>query len=113
MAKHESPIAEYPGHVILPDFLNVYQVRSFEDAYFGDPNKVVKDGERAYISVSDEKMLPVLIEIVKEWHIENIPEKPGVEEIPMTPAEKGHEFVKWLSGELYKMYTGEAQVPNE
>jgi len=113
MGKCESPVKEFSGYVILPDFLNVRQVRAFEDAYFGDPNEITQEGRRAFISVGDEKVLPVLLDIVREWHIEGLPEKPTLEEIPMTPAEAGHNLVKWLSGELYRMYTGEKQVPNE
>lgn len=111
--KIDSPVKRFPGHVILPDFLNVRQVRTFEDAYFGDPNEAAEEGKKVYISVSDEKMLPVILEIVNEWHLEGVPEKPSVDTIPMTPAKDGHALVMWLSGELYKMYVGETDIPNE
>ena len=92
--------------------MNVRQVRAFEDAYFGDPNEIPREGEKAYISVSDERMLPLLIDLVQEWHLEGVPDEPTIETIPMTPAKAGHELVSWLSGELFKLYTGETEVPN-
>ena len=112
MPKRESPIEEFSGHIVLPEFLNVRQVRAFEDAYFGDPNEHKKEGNRVYISVEDERMMPVILDVVKEWHLEGIPEKPSIETIPMTPATTGHALISWLSGELYKMYTGEKRDPN-
>lgn len=111
--KRESPVERYPGHVILPEFLNVLQVRMFEDAYFGDPNDREEKEKKVYVSVSDEKMLPVLFKTVSEWHLENIPENPTIETFPMTPAKDGHALVMWLSGEVYKMYAGETDIPNE
>ena len=110
--KCQSPVKKFPGYVVLPDFLNVFQVRAFEDAYFGDPNEAAREGEKVYISVSDEKMLPIFVELIKEWHIDGIPENPTVQEVPMTPAKAGHELVAWLSGELFKLYVGETEVPN-
>ena len=111
--KIESPVKRFTGHVILPDFLNIGQVRAFEDAYFGDPNQIVSEGARAFVSVSDEKMLPVILDIVQEWHIEGQPTEPTVETVVMTPQKDGHALVAWLGGELFNMWRGETDIPNE
>ena len=110
--KIESPVKKFTGSVTLPDYLNIGQVRAFEDAYFGDPNKVITEGERAFVSVSDEKMLPVILDIVLEWNLKGQPEQPTLETLVMTPQKVGHEMVSWISGELYKLWRGE-EVPNE
>lgn len=112
MARRESPVEQFPGHIILPDFLNVRQVRVFEDAYFGDPNEAKQKGKRVFISVEDERILPVILDIVQEWHLENMPEKPTIETFPMTPVSVGHALISWISKELYKLYVGEVKDPN-
>ena len=108
----ESPVEKFSGYVILPDFLNILQVRAFEDAYFGDPNELNRKGKKVFLSVSDEKMLPVILSIVQEWHIEGQPEKPTIETFVMSPVSDGHEFVRWLGGLLYNLWKGETEVPN-
>ena len=111
--KIESPVKKFTGSVTLPDFLNIGQVRAFEDAYFGDPNKVIREGERAFVSVSDEKMLPVILDIVLEWNLEGQPEQPTLETVVMTPQNAGHELVSWIGGELFKLWRGETDIPND
>ena len=92
--KKESPVEKFPGHVVLPDYMNAPQVRAFEDAYFGDPNaERPKKGERVYRTVQDAEMIPVFISAVQEWHIEGVPEKPSIETFPMTPQPAAHDLV--------------------
>ena len=108
----DSDVKNFSGHVILPDFMNILQVRAFEDAYFGDVNEAKKDNERIFFSVSDEKMLTFLLGFVSEWNIENIPEKPTRETFPQTPRKKAHEFIKNLTAKCFELYVGEIEVPN-
>ena len=108
----DSEIKKFSGHVVLPDFMNILQVRAFEDAYFGDVNEAKEDGKRVFLSVSDEKMLAFLLGFVSEWHLENVPEKPTQETFPQTPRGKAHELIKKLSAKCLELYAGEIEVPN-
>ena len=102
---------KYKGYVVLPDFLNIVQVRKFEDA-LGDPNDQPEENKRIWFSVSDSKRLPVILELVKEWHIDGLPEKPTLETFPMTPLAEAHALVNDLFMGVYRLWSGE-QVPND
>ena len=110
--KLESKVEKFPGYVVLPDFLNILQVRALEDS-FGDINeeRTEKD-KRVWISVTDEKRLPVILQCVAEWHIEGLPDKPTIETFPMTPLQPAHELIAQIYGGLTALWTGE-QVPND
>lgn len=113
MTTHTSPNKVFTGTIELPDYLNILQVRAFQDAYFGDPNALPPEtGKKVYRSVEDLKILPVLLDIVLKWEIKRMPEKPTLETFPMTPAADAHDFIAWVSGEVYKIFKGEAEIPN-
>ena len=109
--KIESPVTRFPGHVILPEFLNIGQVRAFEDA-LGDPDAGQVENKKVWISLSDERRLPAVLQCVQEWHIQGVPEKPTLETFPMTPLVPAHDLLNWIFGELLKMWTGETEIPN-
>ena len=103
---------KFVGHCELPDFLTLTQCRAFEDAYFGDPDKLNEDGsKKVWLSVNDEKMLPVLISIVKEWHIDNIPETPTPETFPGSPRKHSSQIISQLASAVLKLWNGE-DIPN-
>lgn len=107
-------VKPFKGHVILPEFLNILQVRRFEDAYFGLLSEIEQDGDRrVFYSVLDEKMLPVLLGLVLEWHIEGVPEKPTIENFPQTPRGPAHDLLNRISSAVYEIWRGEVEVPNE
>jgi len=109
--KLESTVEKFPGYVILPTYLNIYQVREFEDS-LGDVNQEPLDEDRrVWISTFDEKRLPVVLSVVQEWHIEGVPEKPTLETFPMTPQVAAHELVTQLFNAVYRLWIGET-VPN-
>lgn len=108
----------FSGFVVLPDYMNIRQVRQFEDAFFGDIDKLQKQAEeeeerRIFLSVNDEKMLPVLLDFIQEWHLRGIPEKPELETFPQTPRAQAHALVSELSQTLYGIWKGEIEIPNE
>lgn len=105
--KSDSPVEHFPGYVELPEFLNILQLRKFQDAFFGDLNQIIERDKKVFLSVSDEKMLPVIFDIVKEWHIKGVPEKPTISTFPATPVTAAHELIVWLTNEVYKIYDGE------
>lgn len=114
-SQKESPVKRFSGHVVLPDYLNIRQVRLFQDAFFGDPNEATAqadDNRKVYLSVNDEKVLPVLLQIVLEWRLKGVPEQPTVETFPGTPPKASHEVIDWLTREVLKLYQGETEIPN-
>lgn len=111
--KIDSPVKRFPGHVILPDFLNIRQVRAFEDA-LPDLNEAQADeNKRVWFSVADEKRLPVLFMVVSEWHIEGVPEHPTLDTFPMTPLKDAHSLIEWIFAAVRDLWLGETTVPNE
>ena len=108
----DSTVTEFPGFVILPAFLTFPQCRAFEDAFFGDLNELEhSNGNKVFVSVNDEKLLPVLFLVVQEWHLEKIPEQPSIETFPSTPRGPSHELIFLLSRAIYELWKGE-EVPN-
>ena len=111
--KKESPVEKFPGHIILPDYLTLPQVRAFEDALDGLENiGKGKKTDRVWLSVIDEKRLPAILESVQEWHIEGIPEKLTVDNFPMTPVSEANKLINWVFQELRALWLGETEVPN-
>jgi hypothetical protein len=105
----------FSGYVILPEFLNLLQVRAFEDS-LGDPNDEIDENmrnKRVWVSVADEKRLPVILQIVKEWHITGVPENPTIDNFPMTPISDSHALISEIYAGIYKLWIGESLVPNE
>ena len=111
--KHESKVEKFPGHIILPDNWNIYQLREFEKTL---PSADLEDDDRlsgrVWLGVTFEKQLPALLACVSEWHIKGIPEKPTMENFPTLPLADVNALISWIYDLLVKMWTGE-QVPNE
>ncbi len=105
--KKESPIEKFPGYVILPEWWDTSQVRAFEDAYFGNINVSEDENNLVFKSVAVDRLVPFILEIVEEWHIDNVVKEPSKkEDIP-------HLVNDWLKKELHKIWQSETQVPNE
>ena len=101
--KVESKLKNHKGYIILPDFLTLSQVRAFEDAFFGEQ---AVDKDTTLYSVSVERMLPFILENVKEWHLEGVPDKPTGEEVR-------YKVVMWVSRQFNKLWQDELDIPNE
>jgi hypothetical protein len=109
--KKESPVDKFPGYVILPDFLTLPQVRSFEDAIGSpnfDPDQIDKN-EKVWLSVNAERRLPVIFDVVEEWHIEGQPEEPDIDTFKMTPIVAANDLVQWLFGQIRDIWLGETE----
>ena len=100
--KIESKLKNHKGHVILPDFLTLKQVRAFEDAYFGG-EAIDADGAK-FVSVSVERLLPFLMEHVKEWKLENVGDNP--EEYP-------YKVLRWVAQQFVPLWQSEIDIPKE
>ena len=100
--KVECKIKGHEGHIILPDFLTLNQVRAFERAFFGD-EKI--DTENTLVSVSVERMMPFILENVKEWHLKGITEKPNADEVR-------YKVLLWVSRQFIPLWQEELDIPN-
>jgi hypothetical protein len=110
----DSPVAKFPGYVLLPDFLILPQVRTFEDALdtIDEIRKDAPKDSRVFISKLDAVYLPVILSIVAEWHIEGLPDKPMIESFPLTPRKATADLIAWLVDEIRRMWIGEIEIPN-
>lgn len=111
-----SPVDKFPGTVVLPDFLLMPHVLAFESmsdrlremvkAHDGDSETVMK------LSEFDVIKLPVILLIVQEWHIQNVPDKPTVDTFPFSPRVESSKLISWINQEVIKLYNGEIDIPN-
>ena len=109
--RFDSTVGKFPGYVILPDFLNLPQVRKFEDALIATQEIYGSEKTSTY-GILDEKQLPAILECVVEWHIEGIPDKPNEVTFPLTPKKAASELVRLIFSRLLDIYTGEIEIPN-
>lgn len=107
-----SPSKKWAGTVTLHDPLTMPQVRLIEDAIGIDLKQKERDG-RVWTSHIDEATLPAVLACVKEWNLSGLSYPVTVENFPATPRPQSHELIRWLFDEVYKVYLGEIQVPNE
>ena len=105
----QSPVKEFPGHIILPDFLTLAQVFAFEAA---SDNVTALKGGTIRRSQIDAEYLPMIFAIVTEWHIDGQPDKPTLETWRATPRKASADLTAWAIGEITKMYLGEIEIPN-
>lgn len=100
-----SPNKHFSGTLVIPDCLTLPHVFALEEAAAGLPeNPTFSKMQRAYV--------PVLCQVVTEWHIANMPEHPTLETWPGSPRNASIEFTGWLVSEVMKIYQGEVEIPN-
>lgn len=110
-------IGKWSGSVLIADPIYKSQAIAIETAMSesdeseirrppGQPNNV-------WLSVNNIKQLPAIIACVEEWHIQNFPDNPTNETFPFSPRKKSDELIAHLFREIWKVYIGEAQIPNE
>ena len=98
--------------MVLADPLTMPQVREIEKVLSVAIEDKGNNG-RVFLSVVDESMLPAICACVAEWHLSNFPETVTPETFPASPRRESHELIKWLFDEVYKVYKGETEIPNE
>jgi hypothetical protein len=106
-----SPLPRYPGSVTLADPLTLAQVELFEVALQPLPN--VPEDARILLTVIDKPRIPAILACVEKWELSNLPESVTIETFPMSPRKASHELIAWLFNEIYKVYMGELEIPNE
>jgi len=110
--KLESKVDKFPGYVELPEYLNLLQVRKIEEVFDGTTDIEPNSNGTIWLGVVNEKRLPAVLFIVKEWHIEGVPENPTLETFPMSPIQPANELTLQIFQEIIQIYAGE-QVPND
>ena len=125
MKQVNSPSTRWAGHVILHDPLNLDMVFAIEEAQDRatelEPSKflqkIVGDAGvtvgTTWSSKSDALLIPVFIKCVSEWHLENFPTPPTLENFPASPRKDVRILIDWLWDEINKIYVGEIDIPNE
>lgn len=113
----------WTGHIVLAEPLIYEQVKAIQDAIDGAaeiaPSKALsktKDGntvELFWTSGADKLRLDAIMKCVTEWHIDNLPDNVTAETFPFSPRIESSQFIGWLWNELYKVYQGEVDIPNE
>lgn len=132
----ESPSKRWAGYVLLHDPLNLEQVFAIEDAREAifeleefteaNPSKTIQKINQIRtqnnlaamnipLSSREHKfILPVLFRCVSEWHLDNFPEKPTIENFPASPRRDVSELISWIWDAIDTIYAGEIEeVPNE
>lgn len=125
MKRIESSSKKWAGYVILHDPLNLEQVFAIEDVQDKSTEieaskflKIVNE-KGANIGASwssrmDKLIIPAVVLCVAEWHLENFPENPTVDNFPATPRKETRILIDWLWEEVNKIYMGEMEeLPNE
>lgn len=116
-----SAIRDFPGEIVLPDSLILPQVLAWNDMLI--ERDLIAQGidrektrtlsqNRKLIGQLDSVYLPRVFDVVLEWKIKNIPEKPTLETFPMTPRLPSTQFIAWIVGEIQRLYDGEIEIPN-
>ena len=109
-----SPSKRWQGSVTISDPLTLPQVEAIE-AGLEMPRQADdtdKDG-RVFFTVLDKPHLPAIFACVEKWELSHFPESVTIETFPMSPRKDSHELIAWLFHEIYKVYMGELEIPNE
>lgn len=110
----ESTVKRFPGSVVLPDYLNVIQVRAIEDSFLtADQIEKLEANKTYFVSTDIERKLPALLACVRKWSVTGVPEDPTIETFPSTPIKASSDLIDQIYKELLLLYRGEAEVPNE
>ena len=103
-----SPSKRWPGSVTIADPLTIPQAQLIEAGL----KQPTQEGEKVWFTTLDVMKLPAVIGCVEKWELENFPPAVGAENFPASPRKDSHLLIDWIFGELLKIYSGEAIVPN-
>jgi hypothetical protein len=94
MKRIDSPIPQFPGHVVLPDYYLFDRVIPWDEAFSENLSERGMIGAK----VAAEAIPPM----VEEWHIDGITN--GV--IPATPRVPAIKLITWLIDEIQRVIEG-------
>ena len=106
-----SPVKRWAGTVTIADPLTIPQAQAIE-AGLEKPEQV--DGkDTIWVSQLDVMRLPAVMVCVEKWELAGFPEVVTLETFPASPRGDSHKLADWIFTEILKVYSGEAEVPNE
>ena len=110
MKQVDSTDPRWPGHVMIPDYLNYKALVAWETAL--DRAKTVSELETTKGSSSFFlELLPVACSIILEWHIEGLPEKVTPDNFPAST--KLLAFTTGIVSDLYTSTNEDPSLPKE
>lgn len=108
----------WTGNLILACPMTLPQAEAFERAIDESNDLFPKPGEnplegKFWWSKIDKPRLAGVLACVEKWNIPDFPEVVSLESFPFSPRHESHLFIEWLFDEVRKIYTNEANIPNE
>jgi hypothetical protein len=101
-----SPVARYPGAVVLHDPLTFPQYMAWEDAV--SAGAALTTTSYTHYSAA---LLPGVCACVEDWQIKGLPEPVTPETFPATPRKASDALLSWLVTEITQLVT-EADEPD-
>lgn len=110
--RYDSPVAKYPGHVIMPDYFDWPQLIAYDDNLY----RVAQLNEQLASTEGDREKTNIryqlldlqtdgILPMVEEWHIEGLPQP--VTRFPATPITDAIKLAGWIIGLINSIKNGE------
>jgi len=109
MKRFTSPVARFPGEIALPDALTFPQFAAWRDAVMSAQDKLKQNA--GDFGGSDAALLPGILAIVAEWHIERLPSPLTADNFPATPRRSSNALVAWLVSCISGLVSEEEDIP--
>lgn len=109
MKTHTSPVAKFPGEVVLPDSLTFSQFAKWRDAVLSAHEILQNDNSN--FGASDAAVIPGILAVVEEWRIANLPKPLTVDNFPATPRRASNALVAWLVKIVSELVNEEEEIP--
>jgi len=108
--KITSPVKRWGGSVTIADPLTLPQAMAIEAA-------IKKNGENEGGKITwtriDSNTLEAVLPCVEVWELHDFPDNVSLENFPASPRKASHDLVEWLFKEVFAVYLGEMEIPNE
>ena len=105
--KH-SPVARFPGHVTIPDYLNFPQLKAFRDAM----TAAKELGKDASLIEYHHACLPGVLPIIEQWNMDTLAQPVTADTFPVTPFKASQQLASWLIGLAIELTKDAEEIPN-
>jgi hypothetical protein len=108
----------WTGKLILACPMTLPQAEAFELAIDEANENIPKPEDitpesKFWWSKVDKPRLTGVLACAEKWELKDFPEMVILETFPFSPRRESHLFIEWLFDEVRKIYTNEADIPNE
>lgn len=107
-----SQIKRFEGSVTIADPITLAQAQAIEAGMKPPEEQEIVNG-RVWLSVQDSAKLPAIFACVEKWELSGLPENVTADTFPASPRGATHKLIDFIFAEIFKVYIGEAEVPNE